>query len=147
MFVGLEAKVDEPFGATVCKTYQYAVRKRERGERTNAPERVKEMLSRYFADTDEPCESRFADVGYQLLTSTAGTVATQKDVSIFYVAVFKTRLYDEEKGKENYRDYENFITQVGGKLLMKGDDGTLAHEITLDGRRLICIHRYFDFGN
>ncbi len=148
LFVGIEAKVDESFGSeTVCEKYQEAIETLNSNPRSKAADRVRGLLSRYFADTDEPCESRFADVGYQLLTSTAGTVATQKDVSIFYVAVFKTRLYDEEKGKENYRDYENFITQVGGKLLMKGDDGTLAHEITLDGRRLICIHRYFDFGN
>ena len=144
LFVGIEAKVDEPFGSTVCKTYQYAIRKRQRGERTNAPERVEGLLSRYFADTDEPCASRFADVGYQLLTATAGTVATMSDLSVFYVTVFKTHEYDEEKGKENQLNYERFISLVGGECLMQDDGGCVAHELTLDGRRLICIYEYFN---
>ena len=146
--MGIEAKVDESFGSeTVCERYQEAIKTLNSNPRSKAADRVRGLLAGYFADTGKPCESRFADAGYQLLTATAGTVATQKDVSIFYVVVFKTHLYDEETGKENYRDYENFITQSGGKLLTRGSDGTLAHEITLDGRRLICIYEYFNIEN
>ena len=145
LFVGLEAKVDEPFGSeTVCERHQEAIEYLNRNPRSKAALRVKGLISQYFADTDEPCESKFADVGYQLLTSTAGTVAAKKDASIFYVAVFKTHLYDEEKGKENYRDYENFMTQAGGKLLTRGSDGIPVYKITLAGRQLICIYEYFD---
>ena len=145
LFVGVEAKVDEPFGSTtVCKTYQYALRKRNRGERTNAPERVEGLLSRYFSDSAAPCDSGFSDIRYQLLTSSAGTIAAGNDVSVFYVVVFRTALYDEEKGRENYHDYENFVNRAEGRLLMQGRDGTVAHELSLDGRRLICIYEYVD---
>ena len=68
LFVGVEAKVDEPFGSeTVCERYQEAVEYLKSNPRSKAAARVEELLSRYLTDNDEPCESRFADVGYQLL--------------------------------------------------------------------------------
>lgn len=145
LFVGVEAKVDEPFGSeTVCERYQEAVEYLKSNPRSRAAARVEELLSRYLADTDEPCESRFADVGYQLLTASAGTVASEADISVFYVMVFKTRLYNGEKGEENRLDYEKFINLVGGECLMRDNEVCLAHEITLNGRGLICIYEYFD---
>ena len=154
LFVGVEAKVDEPFGSeTVCERYQKAIETLNSNPRSKAADRVKGLLSRYLSDTDEPCESRFAEVGYQLLTATAGTIAVQMDASVFYdvyvfyVAVFKTHDYDEEDGRENQLDYENFMNLTGGECLMQDDKGCLAHELTLDGRRLICIYEYFDVEN
>ena len=144
LFVGVEAKVDEPFGSeTVCERYTKAIEYLSSNPRSKAAARVRELLSLYLGDTDEPCESRFADVGYQLLTAAAGTVAQQKDVSVFYVVVFKSGEFDEVKGEENQLDYENFITLVGGERLMRDHEESLAHEITLNGRQLICIYEYF----
>ena len=143
--MGVEAKVDEPFGSeTVCERYQEAIEYLSTNPRSKAAVRVKELLSRYLADTDEPCESKFADVGYQLLTATAGTVAAQSDLSVFYVTVFKTREYDEKDGKENQLDYDRFMSLVGGECLMRDDERCVAHEITLAGRRLISIYQYFN---
>ena len=145
LFVGVEAKVDEPFGSeTVCERYQEAVEYLKSNPRSKAAARVEELLLRYLADNDVPCESRFADVGYQLLTASAGTVASEADISVFYVMVFKTRLYNGGKGEENRLDYENFINLVGDECLMRDNEVCLAHYITLDGRRLICIYEYFD---
>ena len=144
LFVGVEAKVDEPFGSeTVCERYNQAIEYLSSNPRSKAAARVKELLSLYLGDTDEPCEARFADVGYQLLTAAAGTVAQQKDVSVFYVAVFKSGEFDEEKGRENRLDYENFINLAGGERLMQ-HEVSLSHEMTLNGRRLICIYEYFN---
>ncbi len=66
------------------------------------------------------------------------------DVPVFYVAVFKTHEYDEEDGKENQLDYENFMNLTGGECLMQGDDGCLVHKLILGGKPLICIYEYFD---
>ena len=141
LFVGLEAKVDELFGSeTVCERYQKAIETLNSNPRAKAGARVRELLARYFADTDEPCESRFANVGYQLLTATAETVAVEADISVFHVAVFRTLDYDEESDSKNQLDYENFIKLGGGECLIRPDAGFLAHELTLDGRRLICIY-------
>ena len=145
LFVGLEAKVDEPFGSeTVCQRYEKATETLKSSPRSKAATRVEELLSRYFADDDEPCESRFADVGYQLLTATAGAVAVEADVSVFYVTVFRTLDYYEYQGRENQLDYDNFMGVSGGECLIKDDAGFLAHQLTLDGRRLVCIYEYFD---
>ena len=144
--MGLDAKVDEPFGSdTVCERYRKAIETLKSNARSKAAARVEELLPRYFDDYDEPCESRFADVGYQLLTGTAGAVVVEADVSVFYVAVFSTRDYHEDKGRKYQFGYDNFIRVSGAECLIKVDTGFLAHALTLDGRRLICIYEYFNF--
>ena len=148
LFVGLEAKVDERFGSgTVCERYLDAIKYMERNPRSNAPARIRELLSEYFADTDEPCASRFSGVGYQLLTSAAGTVAFSADVSVFYVAVFRTLEFDEDRGKINQSDYENFVRLAHGERLKTDDEGCLTHALTLRGKPLVCIYEYFDVEN
>lgn len=146
LFVGLEAKVDEPFGSeTVCERFQEALATLKKNPRSRAAARVRELLTRYLADPEEPCQSRFADIRYQLLTATAGTVAVKADVHVFYVVVFRTFGYDEERGLENRRDYGNFTDVVGAKCLKQDDPGFRAHELNLDNRRLISIYESFDF--
>ena len=143
--MGLEAKVDEPFGSeTVCERWQKATKTLKSNPKSRAAARVGDLLSRYFADDDEPCQSRFADIGYQLLTATAATVAVKADVSVFYVAVFRTLDYDEENGRRNQSDYDNFMRVSCGKDMVQDDSGFLAHELTLNGRRLTCIYECFD---
>lgn len=145
LFVGLEAKVDEGFGSgTVCQRYRSAIAEREKNSRSMAPARVEELLSNYFSDESEPCLSRFSDIGYQLLTGTAGTVAMGQDYSVFYVMVFKTHLYDEGKGCKNQRDFERFIEVAAGKQLLREDDSFQAHEIKVAGKSLLCIYDIFD---
>ena len=68
----------------------------------------------------------------------------EADVSVFFIAVFRTRDYDEDKGRTNRLDYDDFM-RVSGECLFRGDTGFLAHQLTLDGRRLVCIYEQFDF--
>ena len=144
LFVGLEAKVDEPFGSeTVCGRWLKATETLKSNPRSRAAARVKELLSRYFGDDDGPCESRFAEVGYQLLTASAGSVAVEADVSVFYVAVFRTSDYDEESVRRNQLDYDTFMRINGAGDLAHEDREFRAQELTLDGRRLVCIYEHF----
>ena len=144
LFVGLEGKVDESFGSeTVCERYQSAVDYLAQNPRSKAAERVRGLLSDYFGETAEPCDSRFADVGYQLLTAAAGTAAAERDVLVFYVMVFRTDLYDEDKGRENRADYERFIEAAGGVELARGEGGFDAHEVSVAGKRLVCVYDYY----
>ena len=140
LFVGVEAKVDEPFGPTVYGRYRAATKTRDSGKSTSADKRIVDLLSRYFSETNDPLSSRFASVRYQLLTGTAGTVAVGKDISVFYVLVFKTCMYDESKGSANQQDYKKFMKVAGGKLMLQDGDRFHAHELTLSGKRLICIY-------
>ena len=144
LFVGVEAKVDETFGNTVMGRYSSALKTREAGKRTNAPERVKGLLSKYFSVQGSPDSSRFADIRYQLLTGTAGTVAAPGEVSVFYILVFRTSMYDERKGLSNLRDYESFIGAACGRLLIREGKDFRADELELEGKRLVCVYNYVD---
>jgi hypothetical protein len=139
VFVGLEAKVDETFGALVKDAYSAAKAKESSGKKTNAPERIEQLLALHFA---EPTPAMW-DVRYQLLYATAGTLAAEADISVLYVMVFRTELYDAAIGKCNERDYLDFIELAGGKALLQDGDAHL-HELMLGGRRLFCRHESFD---
>ena len=117
LFVGLEAKVDEPFGSeTVVERYLQALETLRGNPRSRAAARVEELLSRYFGDREEPGQSKFAGIGYQLLTAAAGTVAVGAELSVLYVVVFKNMEYEEEKGIANRIDYDAFMNASGAQL-------------------------------
>ncbi len=140
LFVGVEAKVNENFGKTVSSTYLSAMKKRGSGTNTNAPERVKDLLSKYFSCENQPDSSRFAGIRYQLLTGTAGTVATTAELAVFYILVFRTSAYEERRPLANQQDYERFIEAAKGKPLTKGGDVLRADILTLAGKSLVCVY-------
>ena len=140
LFLGVEAKVDESFGKTVSSTYLSALKKRRACTNTNVPERVKNLLSNYFSCDDPPDSSRLSDIRYQLLTGSAGTVATTAEVAVFYILVFKTPAYDERKSLANRLDYERFVEAAGGKPMRSDGDFPGADALTLAGKSLVCIY-------
>ena len=144
LFVGGEAKVDETFGSTVESRYRSALKARRDGKRTNAPERVKDLLSKYFSVSDPPDTSGFAGIRYQLVTGTAGTVATPGEMFVFYILVLRTSMYDASRGLENRRDYERFVEAACGRTLILDGKGFRADELVLDGKRLVCVYDHVD---
>jgi len=138
VFVGVEAKVDEPFGAPVRMVYLDAKRRRDAGESTNAPARIEQLFKLHFGDRD-PTTS---EVRYQLLYATAGTLAAGADISVLYIVVFKTPLYSEAAGEENYSDYLDFLDKVGAKPLGLSAHGAEGHTMLLGGKALICLHEH-----
>ena len=144
LFVGVEAKVDETFGSTVGSRYSAAMKRRKAGQNTNAPERVKGLLSKYFAFAGPPDSSRFGDVRYQLLTGTAGTAAAPGELCMFYVLVFRTSMYDESRGLANQQDYERFLGAACGKPLMREGKDFRADELEVGGKTLVCVYDYVD---
>jgi hypothetical protein len=140
LFVGVEAKVDEPFGATVRDAYLTAKAKQIGGESTNAPERIEDLIRLHFPTPDL---SAF-EVRYQLLYATAGTLAAGADVSVLFVVVLKTALYSETLSAENYRDYVDFLGRVGAVPLKLPSKEAHGHKLTLQGRELICLHEAYE---
>lgn len=140
IFVGVEAKVDETFGASVHDSYLKMKAKQITGLSTNAPERIEKLLTMHFCDPDP---SMF-DIRYQLLYATAGTLAAGADISVLFVAVFKTALYNESIGVENYRDYIQFMGKIRAKPLQLPSKAVQGHELVLQGKRLVCLHEYFE---
>lgn len=135
IFIGLEAKVDEPFGATVSDAYIIAKTKELNGISTNAPKRVEELLKRNFK---EVAIEHFS-LRYQLLYATVGTVSEKADISILLVLVFKTNLYDELIGIDNYKDYIKFLKAVKAEKILDDKD-IEAHKISVDDKMLYSIY-------
>ena len=138
VFVGVKAKVDERFGKLVGEAYLSAIAHRIGGNNTRAPKRIEQLPDRHFPS---PAVSMF-DIRYQLLYSTAGTLAEKADLSVLYVIVFRTPLYDEVKGAENYLDYVRFMDSIGAERSKSGV--VLKHTAALDNRALHCIYGYTD---
>ena len=82
LFVGVDAKVDETFGGTVDSSHRSALMARRDGKRTNAPERMEDLLSKYFSVSGSQDTSKFAGIRYQLLTGMAGMIAAPGEVSV-----------------------------------------------------------------
>lgn len=143
LFVGVEAKVDEPFGALVRDAYLGAKARQIAGESTNAPERIEQLLKLHFR---EPDPAMF-EVRYQLLYATAGTLAASADVSVLYIVVFKTPLYSETIATENYRDYAYFMAKTGAVPLKIANKAATAHKLVVNGKQLVCLYEYFDLYN
>ena len=142
VFIGVEAKVDETFGPTVHDYYLAAKAKQITGISTNAPKRVEQLLSMHFT---KPNVSMF-DVCYQLLYATAGTLAAGADISVLYVAVFKTDLYDKTIGASNHKDYLKFLSEIDAHPFPPDhNSGNLSiHQTLLQGKKLTCIHEHFN---
>lgn len=140
IFIGVEAKVDESFGATVLDTYLDAKAKQICGASTNAPERIEKLLAQHFA---VPSKNMF-DVRYQLLYATTGTLAVNADRALLYVLVFRTTQYNETKSAENYRDYVYFMELVGATSFRIPNTSVTAHKLNLDEKELVCIYESYE---
>jgi hypothetical protein len=141
LFIGVEAKVDETFNQSVQDIYLNAKLRQLSGESTNAPERVEELIQLHF---DQP-DRRVFDLKYQLLYTTAGTLAVGAELAVMYVLVFKTDLYDRLKGVQNLHDYLSFLELLGAEELPASRTGSLAHKSIIDEEELITIYEEIDF--
>lgn len=112
------------------------------GESTNAPERIKELLKLHFP---KPDISMF-DVRYQLLYATVGTLAARAEVSVLYVVVFKTPLYNETTSAENDREYVDIMAKVKAERIKLASRECLGHKLALQGKELICLYEHFELG-
>jgi len=137
IFVGVESKVDETFGQTVSEKYISAITERLNGKNTKAPDRVESLLKQNFGDK---IKEKYFDMRYQFLYSTMGTLEVKKDVSILFIIVFKTNSYDEIKGKENYRDYCQYIQNVNSTKIFCDTNDVEAHKLMVDNRELFSVY-------
>lgn len=140
LFIGLEAKVDEPFNQSVQDIYLNAKLRQLSGKSTKAPERVEELIQLLFV---QPDRSVF-DLRYQLLYATAGTLATGAEVSVLYLLIFKTKLYDELIGLENLREYLTFLRSLGAVELESSRTGSLVHQLEIKEKTLLAVYEELD---
>jgi hypothetical protein len=116
----IEAKADEAFGNhTVAEYRNLALRRREQGISTRAPERIEALLK--MVGGDPPV---WDSVRYQLLTAICGTILqAQKDgsdLAVFLVHEFRTPLTSEENLSRNKKDFELFVAALGLEPCIEG---------------------------
>ena len=113
MFIGIEAKVDEPFDRTVEERYMEGIKKLLNEKNSNLPERILNLLKRYYPQI----RKEHFKLRYQLLFSLAGTVDYEADIHIFMVLVFKSKSYNTKKGISNLKDYQVFMDSINALFL------------------------------
>jgi len=136
-FVGIESKVDELFGQTVSEAYISGIIKRLNKENTKLPERVEKLLEQNFGNK---IKSKHFDIRYQLLYTTMGTLEEKADISICFIIIFKSSSYDKIKGKENYRDYCQFIHNVISEKIPCDIDNVEVNKLTIDNRKIYSVY-------
>lgn len=115
IFVGVEAKVVEPFdNRDIQSAYLSGLMRRAKGESSNITSRIESLIRR---SNFRQFNKEDLSLKYQLLFSTIGTACEGAEYCIFLVLVFKTSLYDEVTGTENYHDYQKFMNAITSKRI------------------------------
>lgn len=140
LFVGIESKVDESFGNMIADVYLDAKARQIAGESTKAPERIEGLLGLHFKKLDR----HVFNLRYQLLYATQGTIAADAEKSVLYILVFKTDLYDDLKGIDNFRDYITFLNALNAEELECSRQDSLVHRLSIGDKELISIYEQVD---
>jgi len=111
----VEAKADEPFGSeTVREYWERAMRRRNLGNSTRAPERIQALLGMIDRSGLLPPESPWGSLRYQLLAAICGTVLQAKldfsSLALFVVHEFHTESTLEDNLRRNQLDLEAFLS-------------------------------------
>lgn len=141
-FIGIESKVDEPFGPTLSEAYISGITKKINKENTNLPERIETLIKQNFGDK---INYKHFELRYQLLYATIGTLNEKADISIFFTIVFKNNSYDKNKGSENYRDYCQFIKNVIVKRIPSTIYNVEICQLIIDKQEMYSVYNEVDF--
>lgn len=115
VFIGIEAKVNEEFGDTICKKYLEGKTKELNGVNTNLCNRIESLMRTYLPN---PINEEDFNLRYQLLHATAGTMAADDsykqifDYHIFLVLTFLTSNTDDAKVDSNYSDFNKYVKRL-----------------------------------
>lgn len=114
--VGIEAKTDEPFDASLERYRARAMAKRASGEKTNAPERLDGLITCLFGPTANEAEW-LGGLGYQLLSGAVGVLAEAQErhaaLGLFLIQEFAEG-HDERKIERNAAVLESFVAHLPG---------------------------------
>ena len=122
-FVGVEAKVDETFDATISDKATYIIEKVLRPTpNSKQPKRMENLIKDFLhIEMEFPFIPKdIKDLRYQLLYYLAGSFREDADIIYMPVMVYKTNgekhgLYKQEVARENHSDYKRFIERLGFK--------------------------------
>jgi hypothetical protein len=120
--VGVEAKADETFGQTLDAYARSAERLIEKNERTNAPERLNELVQNLCGTTLE-ADPALGILRYQLFSGVAGMLAaaaeTDAEQAAFVVIEFVT---DKTTSGRRSKNANDFVAFTGRVMDLRPDD-------------------------
>lgn len=118
----IEAKVDETFGLNV-KSKKNKV---QNNTSSNVCKRLENLHDQYCKEV-----KNFETIRYQLLHYLAGSISEAKkidDVVFMPIIVYKTDDYDKDKGNQNKKDYELFMTSLRFEQIPNDDKNILLYK-------------------
>lgn len=138
--ITIEAKADEPFGATFQATLAASVERKVSGERSNGIRRAEALACSLFpprrAGRKIPPAERTPSIGrlrYQLFTAVAGTLAFAHQVkaksAVFVIHEFVTDETKAQKHELNALDLNAFLFRLSDGLLASLPSGVLVGPI------------------
>jgi len=112
--IGLEGKADESFGQTLTSYMAGAMRRIDRNEATNAPQRLKELTVALAGSTVDT-EPELGKLRYQLFSAIAGTLAAAEPTrsqAVFVVHEFITDKTTDALHAANEEALAAFVERV-----------------------------------
>lgn len=129
----IEAKVDEAFGDSISKAYEYAEDILKNKPKSNCKRRIENLCSKYFPNDDIKTLDK---IKYQLLHFLEGSIVEAKKIGgmVFMpIMVFHTDSYDNQVGYENKNDYEAFINELNFEQINATNSTTPIYKKEIDG--------------
>lgn len=115
--VTIEAKADEPFGATVGQTVADALERAIENPRSRGVRRVEDLVRALLPPRSKGLP-HVCDLRYQLLTAVAGTLAYAAmegaSLAVLIVHEFITDKTSDKRHAQNAADYERFLHRFVG---------------------------------
>lgn len=110
-FIGVEAKVNEPFGSkSVAGQKSYIEGIKAKGKNTEADDRLIDLCKDFLSAVPE---KDYGKIRYQLLYYLAGSFREEGDIIFMPVIVYHSDKYDSSMGERNYKAYKRFMELLG----------------------------------
>ena len=144
VFVGVEAKVNEPFGLPIIDVYQQSLKKLLNGNKSNGWKRIDELLIKYLG---QPIETSDYRLRYQLLYSIAGTLMADRSFNepfneyVLLVLTFKTSESNDVCGNYNHQCFDEYVKRLKA-VPINGVDK--AYKVSILDKTLYLVYREID---
>jgi hypothetical protein len=137
--VTIEAKADEPYGATIAKTACDAFERRIVNPRSQGVERIVDLITSLLPPWEKGCP-HVEGLYYQLLTATAGSIAYARihgaAIAVMIIHEFRTEKTDDALHGRNEEAYSAFLHRIRGSAPSQDELGSLLGPFLVPGTPL-----------
>jgi len=136
LVIAVEAKADEPFGATLAETSRAASKRKAENPRSKGVDRLEGLVETVLGVPRDEMTG-IDTLRYQLLTATAATVAEAQRQSagraVLLIHEFVTEQTSDEKHERNAADLDAFVRHISGGGIEGVEAGTVCGPFELPG--------------